>query len=120
MLPALDLFDVICPNSLPPLVREDNQAAIMIVNSGRNPSMRHLKRVQRVDVAWLHERLGVHPDKGRSVISYEDTKNMSADIYTKPFNSAPAWQHALILINISPDKWYDKLVNLISWHETRK
>ena len=28
-------------------------------------------------LAWLHERLGVHPQKDRTVLFYEDTKNIA-------------------------------------------
>ena len=123
MLPALDLFDVLCPRSLPPLVSEDNQAAIMVVNSGRNPSyptMRHLARCQRVDLAWLHERLGVHPDKDRAVLFYEDTRNMSADVYTKSFSNATAWMHAIRLINIFPNDQLNNYDAISEWMAVRK
>ena len=120
MLPALDLFEVLCPRSLPPLVGEDNQAAIMVVNSGRNPTMRHLARRQRVDLAWLHERLGVHPDKDRAVLFYEDTRNMSADAYTKSFPNAAAWMHAMRLINIFPNSQLNDYDAICEWVAVRK
>ena len=84
----------------PSVAREDNQAAIMVVGSGRNPTMRQIGRVQRVDVGWLHECLGVDPNNGSSVNFCGVTGNMSADIYTKSFNSLTAWGHALELINV--------------------
>ena len=34
---------------------EDNQAMLRVAETGHNPSMRHLQRVHRVSVAWLHE-----------------------------------------------------------------
>ena len=73
---------------------------ILVVMSGRNPTMRHLGRVHRVSVAWLHERLGKHPDNDGTVLFYDDTHNMSADIYTKGFQSRDDWSHALHLINV--------------------
>ena len=58
MLPALDMWDTICPDMLTPLFHEDNQAMIHGgTNSGKNPTMRHIGRVHRVSLAWLHERL---------------------------------------------------------------
>ena len=57
MIPALALWDVIGPEMKVPMFHEDNQAMILVVMSGRNPTMRHLGRVHRVSVAWLHERL---------------------------------------------------------------
>ena len=34
----------------------DNSAAIRVMRTGRNPTMRHLPRTHRVAVAWLHEQ----------------------------------------------------------------
>ena len=73
---------------------------ILVVMSGHNPTMRHLGRVHRVGVAWLHERLGKHPDNDGVVLFYDDTKNMSADVCTKGFPNAEDWDHALHLINV--------------------
>ena len=97
---ALVLWDVIAPQMTIPMFHEDNQAMIMVVMSGRNPTMRHLGRVHRVSVSWLHERLGKHPDNDGTILFYDDTHNMSADIYTKAFPSPENWSHALHLINI--------------------
>lgn len=83
-----------------PMFHEDNQAMILVVMSGRNPTMRHLGRVHRVSVAWLHQRLGKHPDNDGTVLFYDDTRNMSADIYTKGFPNPEDWRHALHLINV--------------------
>ena len=55
LLFCLGMWEYLCAGSLPPVVREDNQAAIMVVNRGRNPTMRHMGRVQRIDISWLHE-----------------------------------------------------------------
>ena len=57
MIPALVLWDVIGPEMAVPMFHEDNQAMILVVMSGRNPTMRHLGRVNRVSVSWLHEHL---------------------------------------------------------------
>ena len=48
MIPALDLWETLCSNMRPPLFHESNQAMILVVNSGRNPTMRHTGRVHRV------------------------------------------------------------------------
>ena len=90
MIPALSLWDVIGPSMKVPMFHEDNQAVILVVMSGRNPTMRHLGRVHRVSVAWIHERIGKHPDNDGTVLFYDDTHNMSADIYTK---ASPARTH---------------------------
>ena len=105
MIPALQLWDVLGPQMSVPMMHEDNQAMILIVLSGRNPTMRHLGRVHRVSVQWLHERLGRHPDKDPTLLFYEDTENMSADVYAKAFSDPGSWGKALNLINIfRPDE----------------
>ena len=48
----------------------------------------------------MHERLGKHPDRDEVILFYDDTHNMSADIYTKGFASPDGWRHALHLINV--------------------
>ena len=81
--------------------------------------MMHIGRLQRIDIAWLHERLGVHPMKDAAVIFYEDTSNMSADIYTKSFNVPASWEHALELVNIFNVTWLKSAVNITAWMNTR-
>lgn len=81
--------------------------------------MRHLLRAHRVSVAWLHERLGQCKGRDPVIMFYENTANMSADIYTKSFKEAPAWHHALKLINIfAPNDLKPK--NLEEWIKTRR
>ena len=84
MIPALQLWDVLGPQMSVPMMHEDNRVPIVL--SGRNPTMRHLGGLHRVSVQWLHERLGRHPDKDPTLLFYEDTENMSADVYTKAFS----------------------------------
>jgi len=101
-LPSLDLWETIAPAMAVPRHHEDNQAMIMSVMSGRNPSMRHIGRTHGIDVQGLHDRLGPHPGRDNVTLFYESTHNMSADIYiyTKAFKDLAAWSHALQLINM--------------------
>ena len=99
-LPAMDLWSTLVPSLARARFHEDNQAMILVVMSGRNPTMRHLGRVHRVSVSWLHERPGKHPDNDGTILFYDDTHNMSADIYTKGFANPGDWTHALHLINV--------------------
>lgn len=50
--------------------------------------MRHLGRVHRVSIAWLHERIGNPLTK--DLVELEDTSAdfMAGDIYTKAFTDA--------------------------------
>ena len=57
LLPAMDLWEVLLPGGCRGQFHEDNQAMIQVIKTGRNPTMRHLHRVHRVGVGWLHERL---------------------------------------------------------------
>ena len=81
------------------MIREDNEAAIRVMTTGRNPTMNQLHRVHGVGVSSLHETVGRN---GRAVVDirYCPTDDMKADIYTQPFTSAPRYQHALSLIGI--------------------
>ena len=49
---------------------EDNSAAIRVIETGRNPTMRHISRTHGVNLSFLHECLG----KGLYSIEYCDTK----------------------------------------------
>lgn len=68
MIPALQLWDVLGPKMQLPMFHEDNQAMVLVVLSGRNPTMRHLGRVHRVSVQRLHERIGSHLDKDPTLV----------------------------------------------------
>jgi hypothetical protein len=100
MAPSMDLWDVILPKGYRGVFHEDNQAMIRVVQTGRNPTMRHLDRVHRVSIATLHERLGDPETKDNIDMIYTKSIDMSADIYTKAFTDAEAWAHALLNINI--------------------
>ena len=72
----MDLYSKLLDNAkLRAEVREDNQAFIHAVQTGRNPTMKPLNRVHRVSIGYLHERLA----EDLFSIAYEDTNNMAAD-----------------------------------------
>ena len=77
---------------------------ILVILSGRNPTMRHLGRVHGVSVKWLNNRLGEHAGRDNVYLFYQDTKWMSADIYTKAFIVKENWIYACKLIScLLPD-----------------
>ena len=47
----------------------------------------------------MHERLGRHTERDATILFYQTSENMSADIYTKAFKDKPGWQQAQRLIN---------------------
>ena len=100
-MPPFDLWDVLRPNGYQAKFYEDNQAMISVVNSGRNPTMRHLGRAHRIPIAWLHERI-ILEDKDPVDLTYCESVHMAADVYTKAFTDATAWEHACVLINHFP------------------
>ena len=62
--------------------------------------MRHIGRVHRVSVQWLHERIGKHPDNDGTLLFYDDTHDMSADMCTKLCSAPDKCDRALHLINV--------------------
>ena len=75
---------------------------IRVVQTGRNPTMRHLNRVHRISVAWLHEQLGNPGGKTACTkcnLFYEKSEEMAADIYTKAFSEPIKWEGVSRLIN---------------------
>ena len=69
---------------------------IRVMQTGRNPTMKHLGRVHRVDIGWMHARFA----EPCIVLVYERSAYMAADIYTKAFTDKDKWNHACLLINI--------------------
>ena len=77
----------------------DNQAMLIVMKTGRNPTMRHLSRTHRVSVAWLHEQY----QRENFVFSYVTSSDMAADIFTKPISQPDVWSHARKKINVFGD-----------------
>ena len=69
---------------------EDNETCSLAVRTGKAPSMKHLNRTHKVDIAWLHER---HEDKA-FILHDCASANMRAAIFTKPFVDKVKWSHA--------------------------
>ena len=101
LMPSFDLWDVLLPNGYQAKFYEDNQAMISVVNSGRNPTMKHLGRAHRIPIAWLHERI-VLEDKDPVDLTYCESVYMAADVYTKAFTDATACDHSCALIKHFP------------------
>ena len=100
LFPAIDLWEVLIGKHKP-IFHEDNTAMIRVVETGKNPSMKHLPRAHRIPISWLHEQ---HAGK-QFVLEYTKSSAMAADIYTKAFSDLVKWQHACKLINLfRPDQ----------------
>ena len=96
MLPARDVCDKILHKKYMSLHLGDNKAMIRVIKSGRNPTVRHLQRVHRVNVVSLYEKF----QDPRMDLDHVGTNDMAADIYTKGFTSAQKWVASLKSINV--------------------
>ena len=56
-LPALSLWEVVLRRSVGLRFLEDNSAAIRVIETGKNPNMRHVGRTHDIDLMFLHECL---------------------------------------------------------------
>ena len=93
-LPALQLWHTLLPHKQPVLVHEDNQATIDIIVSGKNPTLRHLNRTHRVNVAWLHEQYR----EQAYLLTKIPTGDQCGDIFTKAITDKVAFRRALQMI----------------------
>ncbi len=98
-LPALDLWEALLDRSVRLDCEEDNQAALSIAQSGKNPNIRHMGRTHGVCAAWLNERFTEQPEWVTA--RYCDTAEMAADLMTKPCTDAVKWAHAIGLVGLS-------------------
>jgi hypothetical protein len=95
-LPALELWDVLLRRPATVTLMEDNSATAQIMRSGKFPTLRHVQRTHRVDVAWLHQQL----EQKHYLLSDCSTAHMAADIFTKSFDDKKVgeWERNLLLI----------------------
>ena len=84
------------PHSVQPVVLEDNQATIRILESGKSPAFRHADKTQRINLGWISEQFR----RKHYALAYVSTSLQAADILTKPFTSADKWHKALNLLSI--------------------
>ena len=92
----MELWPLLLNDSLKLIVHEDNAAMIRVMETGRNPTMRHLGRTHGVSINWLHERFL----EDWNELVKEDTTTMAGDVFTKAFDNKDKWTHACNLINV--------------------
>ena len=86
----MDLWGLLLGCLIESIVFEDNQACIQILRSGKNATLRHLKRTHSISVAWLVEQFKNDP---QLKLCYCDTADMCADIFTKAVPAEIMWGH---------------------------
>jgi hypothetical protein len=99
-LPALQLWERLTGRSMQARLMEDNAAAITVIKTGRNPTMRRLQQTHRINLDSLHEAVV----EGRIVIEHCPTKVMCADIFTKSSFNAHEWDRVVTNIACRNDK----------------
>ena len=88
------------PHAIEPILLEDNQATIRILESGKSPAFRHADKTQRINLGWIAEQFRRRHYK----MAYINTMLQAADILTKPFTNLDKWHKALELMRIGQDK----------------
>jgi hypothetical protein len=81
------------------VILEDNDAVIKMCQKQRSPNMRHVSRTHRVDLDWLFERISFDD---AITMTWVNTKQQAADIFTKGSFSEATWKTLLGLIQLSP------------------
>ena len=93
----MDLWETVLQRTVEIEYMEDNAACALIITTGKNPSLRHVLRTQKVDIKWLHE---VFKKNNNLIMTLTPTKEQSADILTKRFKSPREWLWACYNIGI--------------------
>jgi len=93
-LPALSLWESVLGKQMTIALMEDNSAARRVVITGRNPSMRHMSRTQRIDIAWLNER---YVEKTFRFVECP-SEYQAGDLMTKHFADAKVWETCVLLV----------------------
>ena len=96
----LDLWEFIMGRKPTMYLFEDNQATMKIIQTGKYPTLRHVRRMHGVSISWLHDaHVAEHFTLWDCATDYQ-----SADIFTKHFTDIRKWHKALDLIGIVHDK----------------
>ena len=105
-IPSLSLRPALLKRRVTLHVHEDNAVAIRVRETGKNPTMRHTHRTQRISISWLHEM------KDQDVwLQHCPSDKMRADIFTKAFHHKDKWNLARTLINVLDPGEIEQTIN---------
>ena len=76
---------------------DDNEAMVQVMNTGNNPTMRHIGRVHGVSIAFMHQEFM----KAYTALGYIKTAKMAADIHTKAYSDKRASEWVNVRTNIN-------------------
>ena len=100
-----DLIQMILRRAVPLVVKEDNSACIQAVRKGYSPTLRHLKRTQRISLGELHETFeegGANDgSSGPVTLVHADTKTHKGDVFTK-YMSPVSFREAVARLGVAP------------------
>ena len=68
---------------------EDNAAALTIMRTGKNPTMRHLSRTHRINIGFIHEVV----QSGQVTVERCRSEDMCSDVFAKNFSNPAKWEH---------------------------
>ena len=90
LIPVQALFSQILNRAVPGVVREDNDACIVAAKKGYSPALRHLPRMQRTSIGFVHDVFAGVGDTTAGVIELEraESKDQKGDSFTKELSPA--------------------------------
>ena len=98
-IPTLDIMEHVLAPADPPLVfYEDNNATIRIIEMGKSPNLRHIKRMHDISLEWYHDCVR----DGIFTIKYCPTHLQVADMMTKTTHDPSTWRSLLRLACLYP------------------
>lgn len=98
LVPSLDMWEMLPQKGykhLSDVLREDNDACMKDIPSGRNSTMRHLHRAHGVSVRVIHASAGKGTYTSSVDVFYTPTDDMKAGTRTQRFTRAAKYAHVL-------------------------
>ena len=103
LIPCQALLEKVLGRPVTAEIQEDNSACIIAANKGYSPSLRYLRRTQRIAIGAVHDILHRERDKdeGPVILMKAASSDQKGDLFTKAM-ARPAFERALSLIGWKP------------------